>query len=109
MPKIANWSASDDSGRSSSHTWHVQTVAQPEITTYPIASAPANPAKTWGCENLCLKFPITPAFLARVVFALLCWFMLGASRAATADGGALHGHRHRVLVSTDIGGTDPDD
>lgn len=26
-----------------------------------------------------------------------------------ADGGALTGHRHRVLVSTDIGGTDPDD
>jgi hypothetical protein len=26
-----------------------------------------------------------------------------------ADRGALAGHRHRVLVSTDIGGTDPDD
>ena len=26
-----------------------------------------------------------------------------------ADGGALAGVRHRVLVSTDIGGTDPDD
>lgn len=28
---------------------------------------------------------------------------------ALARGGALDGHRHRVLVSTDIGGTDPDD
>jgi hypothetical protein len=28
---------------------------------------------------------------------------------AARDDGALHGHRHRVLVSTDIGGTDPDD
>ncbi|MDO8834039.1 MAG: DUF1593 domain-containing protein [Vicinamibacterales bacterium] len=27
----------------------------------------------------------------------------------SATGGALDGHRHRVLVSTDIGGTDPDD
>lgn len=28
---------------------------------------------------------------------------------ASADRGALAGHRHRVLVSTDVGGTDPDD
>jgi len=28
---------------------------------------------------------------------------------ADADAGALAGHRHRVVVSTDIGGTDPDD
>ncbi len=28
---------------------------------------------------------------------------------AAREDGALHGHRHRVLVSTDIGGTDPDD
>ena len=28
---------------------------------------------------------------------------------ATAESGALDGHRYRVLVSTDIGGTDPDD
>ena len=28
---------------------------------------------------------------------------------ATARSGALAGHRHRVIVSTDIGGTDPDD
>jgi len=30
-------------------------------------------------------------------------------RNATAHSGALAGHRYRVLVSTDIGGTDPDD
>lgn len=30
-------------------------------------------------------------------------------RMATANVGALAGHRYRVLVSTDIGGTDPDD
>ena len=28
---------------------------------------------------------------------------------ATTNSGALAGHRYRVLVSTDIGGTDPDD
>jgi hypothetical protein len=30
-------------------------------------------------------------------------------RKATANSGSLAGHRYRVLVSTDIGGTDPDD
>jgi lysophospholipase L1-like esterase len=30
-------------------------------------------------------------------------------RSGSAEGGALAGHRYRVLVSTDIGGTDPDD
>jgi hypothetical protein len=33
----------------------------------------------------------------------------GAPAVALADGGALAGHRHRVIVSTDIGGTDFDD
>lgn len=28
---------------------------------------------------------------------------------ATSGGGALEGHRHRVIVTSDIGGTDPDD
>ncbi len=32
-----------------------------------------------------------------------------ARQATSADGGALNGVRHRVIVSTDIGGTDPDD
>jgi len=33
----------------------------------------------------------------------------GLDRRTAAHSGALAGHRHRVLVSTDIGGTDPDD
>jgi hypothetical protein len=37
---------------------------------------------------------------------LLCGF---SAAAPAADSGALTGHRHRVVVSTDIGGTDPDD
>ncbi|WP_148072847.1 DUF1593 domain-containing protein [Bythopirellula goksoeyrii] len=35
-------------------------------------------------------------------------FLLASDKVIGADG-ALDGHRHRVLVSTDIGGTDPDD
>jgi hypothetical protein len=34
---------------------------------------------------------------------------LAGGGAVAADGGAQAGHRHRVLVTTDIGGTDPDD
>jgi len=34
---------------------------------------------------------------------------LNELRKVTADSGALAGHRYRVLVSSDIGGTDPDD
>ena len=41
------------------------------------------------------------------------WAEVGTSkepeRESTAHGGALAGHRYRVIVSTDIGGTDPDD
>jgi hypothetical protein len=38
------------------------------------------------------------------------WALPSAGGSAVAgDGGALAGHRHRVLVTTDIGGTDPDD
>ena len=33
----------------------------------------------------------------------------GPADPATIQGGALRGQRHRVIVSTDIGGTDPDD
>ena len=36
-------------------------------------------------------------------------FLLFAAATATAAGGALEGERLRVLVSSDIGGTDPDD
>ncbi|HWL16176.1 MAG TPA: DUF1593 domain-containing protein, partial [Opitutus sp.] len=39
----------------------------------------------------------------------LCAFAAIALTSAFADQGALAGHRHRVIVSTDIGGTDFDD
>lgn len=45
------------------------------------------------------------AVAKRLALTLLLLFPL----AARADQGALAGQRHRVLVSTDIGGTDPDD
>jgi hypothetical protein len=34
-------------------------------------------------------------------------FVLALTSAVAPDHGALAGHRHRVIVSTDIGGTDP--
>ncbi len=40
---------------------------------------------------------------------LLAWALLSNSSAAAQDSGALSGHRYRVIVSTDVGGTDPDD
>jgi hypothetical protein len=43
----------------------------------------------------------------RFLLLPLAWLLLPAS--APADSGALAGHRHRVIVSTDIGGTDFDD
>ena len=47
------------------------------------------------------------------VAAISAWAEVGSSKEpekeSTADGSALAGHRYRVLVSTDIGGTDPDD
>jgi len=45
--------------------------------------------------------------------AIGAWAEVGISKEpeneSTAQGGALDGHRYRVVVSTDIGGTDPDD
>ena len=47
-------------------------------------------------------------FLCRTV--LLCGVFVGSVYQSLAvDNGALNGVRHRVMVSTDIGGTDPDD
>lgn len=43
------------------------------------------------------------------LFSLLAFPALFAALAARADSGALAGHRHRVIVTSDIGGTDPDD
>lgn len=49
--------------------------------------------------------------LFRGVFAVGVWctLLLVTGAIATAGDGALEGTRHRILVSTDIGGTDPDD
>ncbi len=48
--------------------------------------------------------------LLSIRFALLSVIpLLAPIVSAAPDGGALSGHRHRILVSTDIGGTDPDD
>ena len=45
-----------------------------------------------------------------VVFGLFCALLVALPGRMTAeDAGALSGERHRLLVSTDIGGTDPDD
>src|SRR5436190_3586538 len=44
-----------------------------------------------------------------VALTFLSWILLAADGMATADSGGLDGHRYRVFVSTDIGGTDPDD
>jgi hypothetical protein len=44
----------------------------------------------------------------RLLLLLTLPLVAGTLRAAP-DGGALAGHRHRVIVSSDIGGTDPDD
>lgn len=42
-------------------------------------------------------------------FAMLALLLAGLAATARADAGALAGVRHRVIVSTDIGGTDFDD
>ena len=63
----------------------------------------------FASESRRLKFSMSHMPLARVIVTLLTWILLGADRTALADNGALAGHRHRVLVSTDIGGTDFDD
>lgn len=47
--------------------------------------------------------------MKRSSLACLLAVRLVAGAADADDGGALDGFRHRVMVSTDIGGTDPDD
>jgi hypothetical protein len=53
--------------------------------------------------------------MLRLCIRMSTWLVMAlalleqAAGAPAADGGALDGVRHRVLVSTDIGGTDPDD
>ena len=45
----------------------------------------------------------------RISVLLTLFAVLLTAPSVRADQGALAGQRHRVLVSTDIGGTDPDD
>lgn len=51
----------------------------------------------------------TPPCLPRCLLLAACTLLPCAPAPVHADHGALAGQRHRVLVSTDIGGTDPDD
>lgn len=44
-----------------------------------------------------------------VYFGIASCILVAVAGAAVANDGALSGTRHRILVSTDIGGTDPDD
>ncbi len=47
--------------------------------------------------------------MSRLASQAVGYLLISAAALAVADDGALAGHRHRVVVSTDIGGTDPDD
>jgi hypothetical protein len=61
-------------------------------------------------DNVAQLFPRSPMSRAIVVFGVASWIAFIVSETAlAADGGALAGKRHRVIVSTDIGGADPDD
>ncbi len=54
-------------------------------------------------------FASPPIWRRAVAIGVLSCLSMSAGTIAVADDGALAGHRHRVLVSTDVGGTDPDD
>jgi cellulose-binding protein len=56
-----------------------------------------------------LANPRSRASLARMLVIFVSWLVSVTNQAAAVDSGALAGDRHRVLVSTDIGGTDFDD
>ncbi len=62
--------------------------------------------KTWNTLKLGL---LTLCILAGTVAGARAQQSSEPDRTGTIKGGALAGHRYRVLVSTDIGGTDPDD
>ncbi|MCD8535007.1 MAG: DUF1593 domain-containing protein [Verrucomicrobia bacterium] len=54
-----------------------------------------------------------PPYILLTAYTMLVWILSGSISLfpadPIADGGALNGVRHRLVVSTDIGGTDPDD
>lgn len=49
------------------------------------------------------------AYIEVCALWILGCLLLNSGASAPLDDGALTGHRHRLVVSTDIGGTDPDD
>jgi hypothetical protein len=55
------------------------------------------------------SLPMFLRSLASLSLIITCWLLLAADRIAAADRGAFAERRHRVIVSTDIGGTDPGD
>ena len=61
------------------------------------------------------RIPLRPPLSSRrtclrwMLLGLLSYVLVATHAFATADDGALTGVRHRIVVSTDIGGTDPDD
>ncbi len=60
--------------------------------------------------RLLTKRAATKMSIRQMLFTgLVIFVVVLVGNPARADQGALAGHRHRVLVSTDIGGTDPDD
>jgi hypothetical protein len=56
-----------------------------------------------------LAFLMSLTSLAILFVIISSWGFFVVGQTAAADSGALAGQRYRVLVSTDIGGTDPDD
>ncbi len=55
------------------------------------------------------SFFICRTCLQWTALGLLSYVLVATQAFAVADDGAITGVRHRILVSTDIGGTDPDD
>src|SRR5690625_2498182 len=64
--------------------------------------------RTKDRKNVMFLFPVLVIFLTASTFAQVP--ATGSpGKTTVADNGALAGDRYRVIVSTDIGGTDPDD
>ncbi len=58
---------------------------------------------------MCIPPFRTDQLLSRILSFVVWNCLVGSTLSVAADDGALSGVRHRILVSTDIGGTDPDD
>lgn len=68
-------------------------------------------SKRGGTEERrrCLLSLQVPRPIELILMPMMAWILINYGWQASAEDGALAGHRHRVLVLTDIGGTDPDD